>query len=80
MSLSRSRARCLAVIFGERHLEHLLREYVAFYNSVRPYQGTENRLIGTIPFPNGTGPPDPSEIGCDSRLGGVLRYYHHRAA
>lgn len=45
-----------AGIFGERHLEHLLREYEAFYNSVRPHQGVENRPIGVIPFPVGTGP------------------------
>lgn len=68
------------VIFGERHLAHLLREYVAFYNSVRPHQGQGNRPLGVIPFPAGTGPPTPGQVACESRLGGLLRHYHRKAA
>lgn len=76
------RKECLEhfVVLGQRHLEHLLREYVAFYNSVRPHQGTENRPIGIIPFPNGTGPPEPANIACHSHLGGILRHYHRSAS
>ena len=66
---------------GERHLEHLLREYEDHYNTVRPHQGIGNRTIGIVTMP----PPDsrlpePSEIECESRLGGLLRHYHRRAA
>ena len=68
------------VVFGERHLEHLLGEYASFYNSVRPHQGRANHPIGVIPFPATTGPPDPGKIGCESRLGGLLRHYHRKAA
>jgi len=35
------------VVFGERHLEYLIREYEDYYNTVRPHQGIENRTIGT---------------------------------
>ena len=39
------------VVFGERHLDHLLREYEDFYNTVRPHQGLGNRTIGVVAMP-----------------------------
>ncbi|XHR30469.1 MAG: integrase core domain-containing protein [Chthoniobacteraceae bacterium] len=69
------------VVFGERHLEYLVREYEDYYNTVRPHQGLENRPIGVLSMPSpGSGPPDPAEVGCDSRLGGLLRHYYRKAA
>jgi len=67
------------VVFGERHLEHLIREYERHYNTVRPHQGLGNVTIPAPP-PATEVPLDPSEIECDSRLGGLLRHYHRRAA
>ena len=69
------------VAFGEQHLEFLLQEYEDHYNTVRPHQGIGNQPIGIVSMP----PPherlpDPSEIQCKSRLGGLLRHYHRRAA
>jgi hypothetical protein len=40
------------VIFGERHLCHLLREFVAHYHSERYHQGIGSRLILPLPGPN----------------------------
>lgn len=69
------------VVFGERHLEYLICEYEDYYNSVRPHQGLENKPIGIVAMPPpDSGPPDPSEIECNSRLGGLLRHYYRRAA
>lgn len=69
------------VAFGKRHLEFLIREYENHYNTVRPHQGIETRTIGIVPFPPPDGgPPNPSEIECDSRLSGLLRNYYQRAA
>ena len=69
------------VVFGERHLEYLLREYERHYNTVRPHQGMRNRTIGTVSMPPpDSGPPDPAEVECDSRLGGLLRHYYREAA
>jgi putative transposase len=68
------------MIFGERHLDHVVKEYAAFYNSVRPHQGIENRPIGVIPFPGGTGPPNTGQVHCEIRLGGLLQHYHRKAA
>jgi len=67
------------VVFGEHHLEYLVREYERYYNSVRPHQGIRNRTILAMPSPE-SGPPDSSEVECDSRLGGLLRHYHLKAA
>jgi len=69
------------VVFGERHLEFLIREFEDYYNTVRPHQGIENRTIGVIPFPQpDIGPPKLSVVECDSHLGGLLRHYDRKAA
>ena len=66
------------VVIGERHLEHLVREYEDHYNTVRPHQGLGNRPIGVIPLE--TGPPSAAGIRCEARLGGLLRHYWREAA
>lgn len=69
------------VAFGERHLEYLIREHEDYYNSARPHQGLENKPIGIVSMPPpDSGPPDPSKVECESRLGGLLRHYYRRAA
>jgi putative transposase len=51
------------------------------YNKVSPHQGIGNGTIGVVPMPlRDSSLPDPSEIECKSRLGGLLRHYHHKAA
>ena len=67
------------VVFGERHLEYLIREYERHYNTVRPHQGLGNQTIIAAPLPIEV-PLNPSEIECESRLGGLLRHYYRRAA
>jgi len=66
------------VVFGERHLEFLIREYESHYNTVRPHQGIGNQPI--VAMPSQEGPPNPAEVECDSRLGGLLRHYYRQAA
>jgi putative transposase len=66
------------IVFGESHLEYLLREYEDYYNTVRPHQGLGNRAIGSAPPVSA--PIDLSEVECDERLGGLLRHYYRRAA
>jgi putative transposase len=83
MYVQTARVECLDnfVVFGERHLEYLLREYEAYYNTVRPHQGLRNRTIGgASPLPQESESLDPTEVECDSRLGGLLRLYHRKAA
>jgi putative transposase len=64
------------IFFGEKMFRHAVQEYVRHYHAERNHQGLENQLIQ----------PDESlgtangEIDCRERLGGLLKYYHRRAA
>jgi len=64
------------LVFGEKHFDYLVREYVEHYHEERPHQGLGNKLL--------TGQPPPEagqgEIQYRTRLGGVLRHYYRAAA
>jgi putative transposase len=63
------------LIFGEKHFDYLVKEYVEHYHEERPHQGLENRLVtGESPH-SGDG-----EIQCSMRLGGLLKHFHRSAA
>jgi transposase InsO family protein len=64
------------ILVGPGSLRHALAEYCAHYNRERPHQGIGNMLIepGTE---SGTA---SGRVGRDSRLGGLLSYYHRLAA
>jgi putative transposase len=66
------------MVFDERHLRYLLREYVTHYHQERPHQALGN----TPPVDAGSPEAIPrllGEVFCQERLGGLLRY-HVRAA
>jgi putative transposase len=65
------------ILFGERSLHHVLSEYIAHYRTERPHQGKGNVIL----FPSTKGEPVlDSAIACRGRLGGLLNYYHRKAA
>jgi len=65
------------MLFGERSLHHVLTEYVAHYHEERPHQGKGNVIL----FPSVQADLTLAEpIKCRERLGGLLRYYHRKAA
>jgi len=68
------------VCFGMQHLDHIVSEYLDYYNSLRPHQSVDNRpLQGN--WSNADDPPAEGEnVICHQRLGGVLRHYERRAA
>ena len=75
------RTECLDqfVIFGERHLRHLLTAFCAHYHGERFHQGLGGRLIR----PRALASNDNGAAGaiqCRSRLGGLLNFYHQEAA
>jgi putative transposase len=62
------------LVFGEKHFDYLVREYVEHYHQERPHQGLGNQLISGQPPPNEDG-----EICCRTRLGGLLKHYFRAA-
>src|ERR1019366_4555080 len=67
------------VIFGERHLRHLLKEFMGHYLTERYHHGLGSQIIRPgVPPSN-----DNAELGRiarRSRLGGPLNYYCRTAA
>jgi len=66
------------LIFGEKHFDYLVKEYVEHYHTERPHQGLGNQV------PSGEPPPISSNSGndirCRTRLGGLLNHYWRAAA
>lgn len=60
------------LIFGERHLEYIIKEYMEHYHTERPHQGLDNEIIEPPP-------PGKGEIVCRERLGGLLKSYRRAA-
>ena len=71
------RAECLSrmIPLGERHLRHLLSEYLLHFHQERNHQGLDNRIIEPLAANSGDG-----VVQQRARLGGVLNYYHREAA
>lgn len=70
---------CLSkvILFGESSLRRAIVEYVEHYHRKRNHQGKDNVLL----FPS----PELSQkkvdsVQCRERVGGLLKYYHRKAA
>ena len=72
------RRECLdhILVFGERHLERILREYVRHYNKERPHRG----LSLETPEPRSALERANGEVVRVDRLGGLINEYHRIAA
>jgi hypothetical protein len=64
------------ILFGEASLRRALTEYVAHYHSERNHQGVGNRLLEPLTTAIST----DGSIQCRERLGGMLNFYHRKAA
>ena len=64
------------IFFGESSLRRALSEVEIFYNRERPHQGIGNKIIQF----NAEEQDCEGVIDCRSRLGGMLNYYHRKAA
>ncbi len=76
------------VVFGERHCDVLVREYVEYYLTLRPHQGLDNELLNAK---RARGRPSTKrgeiseqivplrEVRSQLRLGGLLKSYHRAA-
>jgi putative transposase len=70
---------CLSrlILFGEASLRHALTHYVEHYHHERNHQGKGNVLL--LPTVN-QDTERQGPIQCRERLGGLLKYYAHKAA
>ena len=75
------RTECLDhfVIFGERHLRHLLKEFMGHYLTERYHQWIGGQIIRPRASPSNDNAP-LGAVRCRSRLGGLVRYYSREAA
>lgn len=66
------------IVFGEKHLQHLVNEYTTYYNELRPHQGVGNVVLDPdAPLPlayNG------EQIASQDILGGLIKHYYRKAA
>jgi transposase InsO family protein len=70
------RLECLdqMIFVGRASLEKAIAEYVAYYHRERSHQGLGNEIPGGVPVQR------DGVIQASERLGGLLKYYHRRAA
>ena len=66
------------VIFGERHLRYMIKEFVEHYHAERFHQGIGGQLIRDVGPTNDSGAD--GKVACRSRLGGILNFYYREAA
>ena len=66
------------ILFGESSLRRALSEYVAHYHGERNHQGKDNILL--FPAVVRASEHGGGAIGCNERLGGLLKYYYLEAA
>ena len=64
------------IFFGERALRNAVTQFLAHYHAERNHQGLGNRILE----PGDEVGRHEGDIECRERLGGMLRYYHRRAA
>ena len=64
------------VIFHERHLRRVLKEYIQYYNEHRPHLGLEK----DCPKPRSIERPDSGPIHSEPMVGGLHHRYYRQAA
>jgi hypothetical protein len=70
---------CLSklILFGETSLQHVVSEYLEYYHCERNHQGKGNVLL--FPASTSSRPGPRVAIGCQERLGGLLKCYSRAA-
>jgi hypothetical protein len=69
------------ILFGEASLQRALDNYVDHFHHERPHQGKDNVILfPTDPGESDSNPTRAGPIFCKHRLGGLLKFYHRKAA
>jgi len=64
------------ILFGEKSLRHVIKEFLAHYHAERNHQGIDN----VIPYTDGRVGLTTGKITKSERLGGLLTFYYRDAA
>jgi putative transposase len=67
------------VLFGERHLRYVVKEFIAHYHRERFHRGLGGQLIEKRAS-SATDKRTSGKVMCRSRLGGILNFYYREAA
>ena len=57
-------------VFGEGHFRYLVKEYVKYYNTVRPHSAMNNMPLRYKTYKKN------GDIKCKSSLGGIIKHYY----
>jgi hypothetical protein len=69
------------ILFGEASLQRALDNYIEHYHHERPHQGKENIILFPAePTLEKSNPTRAGPVECRRRLGGLLKFYHLKAA
>lgn len=72
------------IVLGERHSDFLVSEFVDHYHLERPHQAIDNHVVVQRGYRRKTTDLASTlprrEVGCKTRLGGLLKHYYRRAA
>jgi len=73
--VSSAKSECLdkMIFVGERSLRRAISDFAVHYHGERPHQGLDNELLTRAAVQDG-------EVAVTERLGGLLKFYHHRKA
>lgn len=67
------------VVFGLAHFDHIVTDYVAYYNACRPHLGIGNRLIDSEKEGEPPALINLDAVQCETRIGGLLKHYYRAA-
>ncbi len=67
------------ILFGQRHLDHIVAEWVAYYNQVRSHIERKN-LPPVHDTPEEVATLKPEEVEIRSHVGGLVKSFHRKAA
>jgi putative transposase len=75
------RSECLDhfILFGEKHLRHVLSSWLEHYHSERPHQALGNVPPSGAPAGEPVGDDGGLRVVCEERLGGLLKHYRRAA-
>jgi hypothetical protein len=62
------------ILFGQSHLERVVKQIAEHHNTCRPPQGIGNQIPLGYKYPDTPAPP--RKIKCKAFLGGLLNHYY----